>query len=277
MQKNKERDDVAGANQAREIARSFLTARREAAGLPGYPGEVPQDLDAAYAIQDAAIADSGKRIGGWKVGRIMPPLSAQYGSDRLAGPIFSDMIHHASDESVGRVFADGFAAAEAEFLLRIGSTLTPGKSSFTLEEAADMIDAVHIGVEIASSPLASINDLGPAVTISDFGNNNGLIIGPEVANWRASGLEDVEVSLSIDEGVAGTGRASAFPDGLIGSVRFLLQNVIGRGIAIERGCWISSGAVTGVHQVRLGQQVVADFGSFGAVSCVIEAQQGQAA
>ena len=76
------------------------------------------------------------------------------------------------------VFADGFAAGEAEFLLRIGAAPPAGKTAFTLDEAAELIDAVHVGIEIASSPLRGDQRARPdRGTISDFGNNNGLVIG----------------------------------------------------------------------------------------------------
>ena len=68
-----------------------------------------------------------------------------------------------------------------------------GNAISRLAEAADLIGAVHAGIEVASSPLGRINELGPIAVISDFGNNNGLVIGPEIAGWRTSGFEDWEV------------------------------------------------------------------------------------
>ena len=40
----------------RAIARAFVEARRSGRALPTYPGTPPATLEAAYAIQDAAIA-----------------------------------------------------------------------------------------------------------------------------------------------------------------------------------------------------------------------------
>lgn len=255
------------------IARHLVEARRQAKGLPDYPGVIPVSLDEAYAIQDSAIALTGKPIVGWKVGRINSPLSEQFGADRLAGPIFDGSI--GAPGSAGVIFADGFGAAEAEFLLRIGRAPAQGQTRFTLEEAAQLIDAVHIGIEIASSPFVGINENGPAVTISDFGNNNGLIVGPAVDDWRSAALDDVEVTSRIDGELINHGQARNFPDGLIGSARFIVENLVARGFAIEPGWWISSGAVTGVHQIALGQRFDADFGALGTVSCTIEAQQAE--
>jgi 2-keto-4-pentenoate hydratase len=257
-------------NAVAEIADRFVSARRAATGLHDYPGEFPETLEEAYAIQDAAIAAWGRPVIGWKVGRVLPPLTERFNTDRLAGPIFMSMPAPASGGGLEMpVYAEGFAAGEAEFLLRIGATPPAGKTSFTLEEAADLIDAVHVGIEIASSPLGSINTIGPIAVVSDFGNNNGLVIGREVQDWRSSGFQDWLVSTRIDGAEIGTGRASSFPDGAIGSARFLFELMAKRGISLQPGQWISSGAVTGVHDAKPGQSVEANFADGYSVSCVL--------
>lgn len=255
------------ADDPATIAGRFLAARRSASGLGGYPGELPPSLEAAYRIQDEAIAAWGRKPVGWKVGRVNPPLSDELGADRLAGPIFDQRAAAPGEAPDMPVFAGGFAAGEAEFLLRIGRAPSADKARFTLDEAAELIDAVHVGIEIASSPLGAINDIGPLAVVSDFGNNNGLVVGPEVPDWRSSGFEDWTVTLEIDGFEAGRGSASAFPDGAFGSVRFLLELMTQRGIALEPGQWISTGAVGGVHSARPAQTIEARFGALPPVRC----------
>lgn len=253
------------------IAQAFVTARRSASGLADYPGPQPASLEDAYAIQDRALALTGGDVVGWKVGKINPPLDGQLGTNRLAGPIFADSVR----DGVGAVpampvFADGFAAAEAEFLLRIARDPDPAKTSYTLEEAAELIDAVHIGIEIASSPFPGINAAGPLVTISDFGNNYGLVIGEAIDDWRDLAFLDWPITLSIDGEQIGAATARAMLDGPIGAARFLLETLPARGVPLKAGQWISSGAVTGVHEVGVGSSVTATFNGF-EVSCSIEA------
>jgi 2-keto-4-pentenoate hydratase len=259
------------AAEAQAIAEAFVAAREQGCGFNAYPGEVPANLEQAYAIQDAAIAHCGATPVGWKVGRINPPWLEQLGVNRLAGPIFASHVQneHSDTPVTGRIFRDGFGAAEAEFLFRIGRTPQPGVSEFTLSEAADLIDAVFIGIEVASSPFPGINALGPLVTISDFGNNNGLIIGAEIQNWRNSGLEGWNIEAHIDGQSVGQGQANAFPEGPMGSVQFLLQNLIARGMTITPGLLISTGAVSGVHEIADGQHFDARFGDFGRIACNI--------
>ena len=248
-----------GSDDAAVIAGHFLDARRLAAGMPDYPGALPETLEEAYAIQDQAIRRQGKTIIGWKIGRILPPLSDRFGVDRLAGPIFASRVALGGHTPEMPVFAAGFAAGEAEYLLRIGQAPSPDQTQFTLDEVAELIDAVHVGIEVASSPLGAINQIGPVAVISDFGNNNGLVIGPPIPDWRSSGFEDWNVSTLIDGEVVGTGCASTFPDGALGSARFLFELAARSGFTLRAGQWISSGAVTGVHDARPGQLVEARF------------------
>jgi 2-keto-4-pentenoate hydratase len=261
-------------SDTRRIAGRFLAARRAAAGLESYPGDFPATLDQAYAIQDAAIASWGRKVIGWKVGRVHPPLSDRFGTDRLGGPIFAATL---ASEAAGPiempVFAEGFAAGESEFLLRVGTAPPEGKTAFTLAEAADLIGAVHVGIEIASSPLGAINELGPIAVISDFGNNNGLLIGAEIADWRSSGFEQWTVATRIDGAEVGIGRAADFPDGAIGAARFLFESMARRGIRLEPGQWISSGAVTGVHRAHPGQIVEARFRQGLSLACRLVAAE----
>ncbi len=250
------------------IAHAFVDARQQAQGLPTYPGERPTNLTDAYAIQDRAIAIDGRQIVGWKVGRINPPLDATLGSNRLAGPIFAEQVVGTETEALP-VIADGFAAAEAEFCVRIGRS-SAGLSGLTPEQALELVDAVHVGIEIASSPYPGINADGPLVTISDYGNNFGLSIGREVPGWRDLSFLDWPVESRIDGAVVGRATARTMLDGPIGAVAFLIDCLAARGLTLEPGQWVSSGAVTGVHGIAPGQRFEADFGEM-RVACGIVA------
>jgi 2-keto-4-pentenoate hydratase len=254
----------------RATARAFLKARRAAVALGEYPGTAPGDLAQAYRIQDLALEEWGRPAVGWKVGRIPDPVVGQYGANRLAGPIFAvEETKGRDDPPIMPIFEGGFGAAEAEFLLRVGKAPSIADGPVTPQAAKRHVDAVHVGIEVASSPFSGINAGGPAVTISDFGNNNGLVIGPEIPDWQQVDFESWPVELQIGDRIAGTGKAADLPDGVFGAAAFLFNLLAGRGIAIRHGDWISTGAVTGVHEVEPGADVEARFGSFSSARCRI--------
>lgn len=261
-----------GFAAAEDIAERFVAARHAAEPLTAYPGPAPRTMDEAYAVQDIAIARFGDRVAGWKLGKIAAPLSDTMGANRLAGPIFAASVVNAADGVPEmRVFDGGFAAAEAEFLLRIGTAPDPAKSDYTVFEARALIDAVHAGIEIASSPYPRINADGPAVTASDFGNNNGLVIGAAVDGWSDTDLNHWPLELLINGDVIGEGYARDMLDGPFGAAAFLFNLAAKRGLTLESGQWISSGAVTGVHPVEIGDAVEARFDGRLSVRCTITA------
>lgn len=264
----KHKNGVDGAHSA--TAEAFVEARLGAKPLAIYPGPVPVELDDGYAIQKAAIALWPDEIAGWKVGRITGEAEQRFRCDRLAGPIFRRAILAAKKggPTAFPIFSGGFAAVEAEFIFVIGKDAPTAKTAWSRDEAKSMIGAVLMGVEIAGSPFAGINDHGPAVTISDFGNNGGLVIGPEFPNWREYDFANWKCEAYIDDKLAGANDASAIPGGPIESVRFLLENCAKRGMPAKEGWMISTGAVTGVHAIEPGQVARLCFVGLSAIDCV---------
>ncbi len=253
-----------------DIAAAFLAARSAGAELTTYPGDQPRTLAEGYAIQSCALALDARIVGGWKVGRIPPGLVEQYGSERLVGPIFADEIVDgvANYMPAMPVYCRGFAAAEAELLLCLGEV---GTHDHDLLSVRDCVTQVRVGIEIASSPFAGINECGPAVTISDYGNNKGLVLGPVIEDWRNVDLINILVETMIDGRTVGQSTMARMLDGPFGSAAFLIKTLRARGIAILPGTWVSTGAITGVHEVVPGQQVDALFNEDIRTSCTIGA------
>ncbi|MBT9446903.1 MAG: fumarylacetoacetate hydrolase family protein [Hyphomonadaceae bacterium] len=255
-------------NDPRAIAARFVEARLAGRALPDYPGAIPADLAGGYAVQEHAIASWPDEIGGWKIGRVPADQVERLGAVRLSGPIFRRSIWIAKSEQTVEfpIYRGGFAAAEAEIVFRCARDAPADKLDWTLEEASEMVAAAHIGIETAGSPLAAINDLGATVVVSDFGNNAGLVLGPVLADWR-NALEDLTCVTAIDGVVVGEGSPAPFADGPVESLRFLLMHLAARGRPLRAGSLISTGALTGVHDIRVGQTARCTFGALGVITC----------
>jgi len=120
-------------------------------------------------------------------------------------------------------------------------------------------------MEIASSPLATINQLGPRVVIPDFGNHNGLVLGTEIPGWRAIPETEMTCTTSIDGVQAGSGGATSLAGGLRTAFAFALGRSARRGRPLRRGDLIATGNATGIHDIRAGQTARIQFAGFGEI------------
>ena len=256
---------------ASAIAQAFVATRRDGRALAAYPGRIPADTVQAYACQEAAISLWPDDIVGWKIGLVPPEFEAALGERRLAGPIFRHSVRLAYETAPPTpfpVFAGGFAAVEAEYVFEIAGDVPPEKFVWTEDEARAVASGLFIGVELAGSPLATINALGPTVVISDFGNNAGLIVGAPIKGWRGTPAENLRCETHIDGACVGRGSASSLPGGPYEALRWLLEHFARRQRPLRAGQLVSTGAVTGVHDIVAGQSAVVDFGRHGAIRCM---------
>ena len=247
------------------VAGTLVSARYKAIALTAFPGALPLDLAASYAIQDEALGLYPGAPIGWKVGIIHPSLRPALGSDRLSGPIFADALADLRDTGQTNfhvsapMFAGGSAAIEAEFIAELRHDAPDDKLDWTIEEAVSMIGQIYAGIELAGSPVPDINGLGPCAVAADFGNNAGLILGPAIADWRDKPFDHFQSRTLIDGVEVGSGSAASVPGSPIESVRFLLGHLANRGRPMRKGALISTGATTGVHDVVIGQRAQISF------------------
>jgi len=253
---------------AQQTAQQFVDARRSATALAEYPGDLPQTMDDAYAIQDAALDLWHQELTGWKIARIHPDYQTVMASERLAGPIFRPAFKDDRGGIVFPVISGGYGAVEAEFVLRIDHDADPEKTEYSEEEALRLCDALFAGIETAGSPFPNINGLGPAVTASDFGNNSGLILGPRLMELDSDStphtlspdfLQTLKSKTEIDGVTVGEGGLFIMPGGPLQALAWLAGHLARRGRPLKRGMLISTGQTTGVHDIHAGQTATITF------------------
>src|SRR6185437_9486046 len=251
------------------IAERFVRARLDAEALPAFPGTLPTTLNSAYAYQDRAIALWPDHLVGWKVGGIGQTWLRRVGEDRLVGPIFRRGMRLAPPDALidVPVFRGGFAAIEAGFVCRLGADAHSDRAQWTPEEAARLVTGLHVGVEIAGSPLAAINELGPTAVVSDFGSHGGLLLGPAISGWHACASDSLTCETFIDGRSVGQGAVRSMRAGLLAALAFALGRCARRGLPMKAGYLVASGAVTGSHAIRIGQSACVRFGGVAEISC----------
>jgi len=246
------------------ISDALLHARRACKPIDGFPAELPQTLDQAYAVQLCAIPKWDADLVGFKVGGVPPKFQEQFPTIWQAGPMFADQKYNVkSGESIEvTVFEGGFAAYEAELVFELKDLDKLDAPLETIAETHAFISRVYLGAEIASSPNIRVNELGPGSIISDLGNNAGVVLGPEAPLSILENFSDLEVVLTIDDVEIGRATPNAGDNGPMGALRFILNHFIAmKGkIDLPENCLISSGAITGVHQSHAGTKSTIKFG-----------------
>lgn len=234
-------------------AAALVAARRAAAGIDAFPGALPEDLDTAYAIQNAATAAWPDAVAGWKVALVPPALTERLGAIRFIGPVFANTTTSWTGAPLRfPVIAGGFGAVEAEFVVRVAADAPPDRLDYSPTEAAAFVGAVHAGIEVAGNALSSVMALGPMASVPSFGNNIGLVIGPQIAEGLGD-LEAIRAETEIDGQSVGTGAADKLPGGIAAALAFALSVTARLGRPLTAGQWVSTGALTGVHAITIGQ------------------------
>jgi len=254
-------------------AAALLEARREGVPLDGFPGGVPRDRQAGYAIQDEILQSNPGRPVGWKVAMVRADLRDRFGEDRIVGPIFAEGLQvAAAGETVSASVCDGgFGALEAEFAIKTGRDLNASDGPFDTEAIAAAVGAMHMGIEIASSPIADLNGLGPAAIAADHGGNGGGVLGPVIPQ---DGVRSVESKMTINGAVAGTGSSASVPGGPLAALAFLANHLAARGIDLPSGSIVLTGMTTGVHDVKPGDRAIVAFSGIGEIHVDVRAVSG---
>lgn len=231
------------------IAEAFARARREGTSLSRYPGPMPDSLDEAYAIQRRAVELLGLPVLGWKIARLSDAEAERWGVPRIFGPVCR-MWDCGEGEAQVPLISGGYSAAEAEIQLQLGAgAAEPGAATAPI---GDLVDSIRLGIEVAGSPYRDINAHGAAVTISDFGNNLGIVLGSRCGPRTA--ISSLLVRSTLDERTVGSGSVGETP---FEALVFLSSEAPRRGWTLKPGQWVSSGAITGAHPVAPGQHFAA--------------------
>lgn len=250
------------------LAENLIAARRSCLPLDAFPGTVPETPQDAYHVQDLCIAGWDDELVGWKVAGLKSELHESFNAQRQSGPVFKKALQFStgSDHILAPVFAEGFAAIEAEFIIELDDISSLPTSNLTIEDAQNAIAKVFMGIEVASSPMKDTHAYGIFSPISDFGNNAGIIVGPEITNWRDIDLSNIDVSVKVANESVGKAKTKPGLGGPLGAVEYLIEHLAKRGHTIGAGAYISSGAITGVHQAAIGVPCEVEFDGIGSIS-----------
>jgi len=229
-------------------------------------------IDDAYQVQLLNIAEQASQrnsVRGHKIGLTAAAMRRQLNVDQPDyGHLTDDMFFPgATTISIDR-FISPRIEPEIAFVLK--SRLEgPG---ITVAQALAAVDYVVPALEIIDSRIRDW-EITLVDTIADNASSGGVILGRQHTALASFDLRLVGCNLTKNGEIVATGAGGAVLGSPINALVWLANALGERGVVLEAGQVILSGAVTGSVPIQSGDMVLATFASLGTVSTRFHSEQ----
>ena len=231
------------------------------------------DMADAYAVQAALVRrklEAGRAVIGWKIGLTSKAMQSALNIDIPdSGVLLDDMVFENGATIPAGRFIQPRIEAEIAFVMKAPLA---GRD-VTRDDVIAATDYVAPSLEILDTRILRADpETGEARkicdTISDNAANAGIVLGREQHAIDAVDLRWVGAIVSRNGEVEETGLGAGVLNDPVTGIVWLARRMSDYGQAIEPGQVILSGSFIRPVECPPGSRIEADFGPFGAVSCV---------
>jgi 2-keto-4-pentenoate hydratase len=223
------------------------------------------DIDVGYAVQqintDRSLA-AGRRISGRKIGVTSKAVQDQIGVDQPDfGTLFADTEYGDGIEIPARRLIQ--PRAEAEVALVIGRALDRAPHGF-----AEIVRSVEFALPAIEIVDSRIEDWRISIvdTVADNASCGMYVVGSKPVVLGAFDVRTVPMSMTINGVEVSTGVGAACLGNPLHAARWLADVLCERGIPLQPGDVLMTGALGPMKPIVGGDLVVAHFGELGLVS-----------
>ena len=229
-------------------------------------------IDDAYAIQVAWVTrklEAGRKIIGWKIG--LTSKAMQYALNITtpdSGVLFDDMLFADGSSIPQTRFIQPRIEAEIAFVMKAdlkGPNVTAAQVLAATDYVApslEILDTRILRVDPTTKQARNIID-----TISDNAANAGIVMGTQKHRPQDIDLRWVGAIVFKNDVVEETGLgAGVLNDPTLG-IAWLANRLHHYGDSISAGQIVLSGSFIRPLETKHGDNIYADFGAFGSVSC----------
>lgn len=215
----------------------------------------PTSVEDALAVQERVNTLLQIPIGGWKC--LLPPKKGM----KISAPIYAENI------TEQRYSVKGVSAkAEPEIAFVVGQDLPPRVTPYRDEEIRAAIKETRLVLEMIGSRYAHPADCSDCELLADRLQNDGMVVGPCIADAEQQNLSAFPVKLIGPAGeiVALQGKHPNLDPFLpfVWHVHFLNA----RGMGLKRGQIVTTGSYAGLIHAPLNIPLRFQFGSLGVLS-----------
>lgn len=246
-------------------ATALVEARRSRTLLTSLPADiVPPTTADGYAVQSAFMKLWGDKVAGWKIGATAKPLLDKFGlREPFAGPFFVSDV--AASPARPLAAEHPHLCIEAEFAFRFARPLEPRPTPYTRMAVLEAIGAVVPAFELVGPRFDRVLFDAVPTVIADCGLNAAMVLGRDFTGWRQLDLVRHPVRYSVDGKPRAEGSGAAVMGDPLAVVEWAVNHLSKRGVTLEAGQVVSTGATTGLMYLEPGEIGVADFGVLGQI------------
>jgi len=226
--------------------------------LPSLAGEAE-----GYAVQELLVSDG--RFGalvGYKVGATNDGAKAALGlSSPFSGPLFAS-ARCAPGAAVSLAsLGPSFKAAEAEFAFTLCAPLPPRPQAYSADEVWASVGSVCPAIELAVSRLVLPAGTAPTLPaiLADSAWNGCFVLGEGVAAaelGKGEALVAARATLLCDDRVLGAETGANVLGSPLASLVWLVNSLSARGLTLEAGHVVISGAAVAAKGPFTGGEVL---------------------
>lgn len=218
----------------------------------------------------ALLADrSGSSVAGWKIAATSEAGQKHINVD---GPLAGRILRSKLLQPGARVPLSGniMRVAEAEFAFGFTKDLPPRAAAYTQAEALDATGSLHLSIEVPDSRYEDFTKVGAAQLIADTACACWLVLGPPVAApWRDLDLSTHVVRGSVNGTLRAEGTGKAVLGGPFTALTWFVNEAATHCGGVKAGQFVTTGTCLVPMAIAPGDEITADYGVLGAISCRI--------
>ncbi|HLX81975.1 MAG TPA: fumarylacetoacetate hydrolase family protein [Burkholderiales bacterium] len=244
-----------GASAISKASKLLVDARRTRT-LAATGGVVLHTEAEAYSVQDAVFAAlwSGARPAAWKAGGPSDKV------EPTAAPIPPENLLRSPASIAGATMQ--MIGVEAEVAFRFARDLPPRTRPYSEKAVAAAVGEVLVAIELCDTRLADWKKSSGLWKLADFQNNSALVVGSGTRDWQKIDFLQQEVEFRVGARVAKAKGAHSFgnPFRLL---PWITAHCARRGLGMQAGDVVTTGAWTGLELAKAGDEVTARFPGIG--------------
>ena len=254
-----------------DLANQLWQARQQGSLVDIAGLDLPANEEQAYALARTITSCADVTPIGYKIGATTDAAIAALGlTGSFHGPLFEQFCH-ASGEAV-RCFPKHKVIVESEIAVKLARDLPHRDAQYSAEEVSDAAEWICPAMELVATRFAIELKGNGILLIADSGVNMDFVHGDKATQLASTDLTQHAVTLRVNDEALGSGHSgmSIWGNPLL-AVGWLANHDTLEGVGLKAGEFITTGTCTGMVPVKIGDRVVADFGSLGNVTAYIVA------